>query len=78
MHNTIMRLSLAATLILIAACRTTGPQSLEDRSVRVELGRRVVTTLAQQDHYFADDAERSEFVGRVGSIAESTHDATGY
>ena len=78
MHSSIMRLSLAVLLLLIAACRTTEPQSLEDQSVRVELGKRVVSTLTNQEHYFANDAERAKFVERMESIASTTHDATGY
>jgi len=78
MHSSIMRLSLAVLLLLIAACRTTEPQSLEDQSVRVELGKRVVSTLTNQEHYFANDAERARFVERMESIASTTHDATGY
>ena len=65
-----MRLSLAAALLLLAACRATGPQSLEDQSVRVELGRRVTATLTDQEHYFANDYRNA--VGVVKGIGRVT------
>ena len=72
-----MRLSLAVLLLLLA-CRASGPKALEDESVRLELGRRVVTTLDQQEHYFQHSVTRDAFVRRLESIAHDTGDATGY
>ena len=72
-----MRLSLAL-LLLLFACRTSGPKSLEQESVRLELGRRVVTTLDQQEHYFRQSVTRAAFVRRLEAIAHDTGDAAGY
>jgi len=77
-----MRLSLFVALLSLAllsgACRVTGPKALEDESVRVELGRRVVATLDQQQHYFASTNERADFQQRIEQIAASTHGAVEY
>jgi len=73
-----MRLSLLAALLLLAACRAVGARALEEQSARMELGRRVVATLDQQEHYFTSDDKRAAFVSRMQEIAASTHDATEY
>jgi len=74
-----MRMSLVlVAALLLAACQATGPQALENESARAELGKRVVATLDQQEHYFVHQGERDAFLARMDAIATSTHDATGY
>ena len=77
MPGSIMRLSFAILLVLVA-CRVSGPRSLEEESVRLELGRRVVATLDRQEHYFKHDVTRATFVRRLEGIARTTDDATDY
>ncbi|MHC4956195.1 MAG: S41 family peptidase [Planctomycetota bacterium] len=76
-----MRLSfrnLALLAVTLVACQATGPQALEEESVRLELGRRVVATLDRQEHYFSEQAAREAFGTRLDRIARDTGDAEAY
>ena len=75
-----MRLSpiLLLPLLVALGCRAVGPQALENESVRLELGRQVVTTLDRQEHYFGTPEAKEAFLVRLERIARTTRDAEEY
>lgn len=65
-------------LLLLPACTTVTARALEDPDVRAQVSHRLVVTLDEQEHYFADRAAVEAFAAELRSVANRTTDATSY